>query len=501
MKNLYNTVPTLMPFSLGYVRFFTGIGCLALSIFAFSNADIVGRDGVLYLQVARVFTEQGFFEAFNVYDWPFYSILIGLVHSILGLSIEYAGYFLNTVLLLVLTDTFVRLYAEINPATKKIWLAAAAILVYAGLNDYRIDIIRGWGSMAFSLLSFLYFIRFCKSSLKSDAILWQVFIMSALVFRIEAVVYMLLVPAWLICFSEKERLKLFLMANSLFILAGSLMLIFIGSVDVIRERVKLYLVHGSNPLDNFSSYVTIFAENVLNRYSENYAFTILASGIAIMVAIKIVTKLGLFFSAVTAVGAVRYGFPKQGQFGFIAFLLTISYLIILMFFSQTLIMTGRYVLLSSLLLLFFSVHYMEEWVNFLSSKQTKAWIYAGFILPMIVMLVSGVIHTSGNSKQYIKDIGIWVKNNIPKEASLLSNDRRLQYYSGRDLVPEVEQIQKADEAFLEQMLERYEYLLLRDTEREKPFQYLVMKGRLSIKKEVSNEKGKRAVLYQVAHAE
>jgi hypothetical protein len=281
------------------VRLYTLCGSLLLSLLAIWQSDVVGRDGVLYLQTARVFLEGGIQEASNLYSWLFYPVLIAGVHKLTSFSLENSAYLLNTVLIIVLTDTFVRLYQEVNPNAKYFRLSSVVILAFSGLNDYRVEVMRGWGFLAFSLLAFLYFLRFMKNWKSRDALLWQLFILLAVLFRKEACVYMLLVPFLILLAPHSER-KLFdfLKANFLIfvVLIASLMgsLIFENYfISKLYSALSRYLV-SDGPWANFLNYARSMSQNVLTQYSADYAPLMLAAGIFVLIAYKILTKVGGF---------------------------------------------------------------------------------------------------------------------------------------------------------------------------------------------------------------
>lgn len=480
------------------VRLLTAAVSLLLSIFAFWQTDVVGRDGIIYLETARGFIEGGVAEAFELFPWPFYSISIGWVHALTGLPFEQAGYFLNSLLILLITDTFIRLYREINPMSQFIWLPAIVILAFSGLNDYRIEIVHGWGFLAFSLLAFLHFFRFFNSRQGRDALLWQLYIIVAALFRKEACAYMLLVP--LIVFIQTQpggQWKAYLKANLLlfFVFCAFIigLLVFKNPfIEILYFALKAHLV-GDNPLTTFMAFSSSMGQEVLTRYSDDYAPLMLLSGIFALIAYKIMAKLGLFYAAVTLVGVWKTVIPNECHKRFVLSLLLISFLIIVLFFSQTMVITGRYVLLSAIILLLFTTCYLEKWFELLNRRGFRQFVFL-FVLPFVINLVVGMWH-SGGSKAYMREAGHWVKANLPKNAVVLANESRLRFYSGDDVyfpMPNFD-LEKG-EALDSNTVRKHDYLLLREKKGE---QLRIPYELLTRVKAFDNGKGEQAVLYKV----
>ena len=109
----------------------------------------------------------------------------------------------DAILIAILVDAFFRLYQETFPDTKNEWIAMVTILAFGGLNDYRYEMIRDWGFLAFSLRSFVYLMRTFKTPSASNSICWQLCIFIAFLFRIEAIVFMCFAP--IILLFRKDR--------------------------------------------------------------------------------------------------------------------------------------------------------------------------------------------------------------------------------------------------------------------------------------------------------
>ena len=206
------------------VAIFSGL----LSLYRTSTRDLINGDGILYIDVARAFLDKGIGAAIDVYHWPFYGILIGLVHKLTGLSFENSASFLNTLLLMLACAVFVRIYEEISGKEARIWVAALLILVLPVLNDYRDFVIRGHGFWAFMLIALYCFIQYSRSPDLKSALKWQLSLLIAILFRVEGIAFLVLAPFCFLFMAEERRriiVHLFRL-NGLFILLATAALTF-----------------------------------------------------------------------------------------------------------------------------------------------------------------------------------------------------------------------------------------------------------------------------------
>ena len=133
----------------------TFLASLVLSLVVYLQNDIINKDGVLYMNVARAYVDGGIGEAFVTFNWPFYGIAIGLMHQLTQLGYENSAYLLNALLISLACVAFVATYREVNRDGTRIWIAALLILALPILNEYRDYVIRGFGYWAFLLIAVL----------------------------------------------------------------------------------------------------------------------------------------------------------------------------------------------------------------------------------------------------------------------------------------------------------------------------------------------------------
>ena len=199
-----------------------------LSLYRIATRDLINGDGIGYIDIARTFLSEGVHGALAVYHWPFYSILIGLVHKSTGLSFENSASLLNIIFLVLVSVVFVRIYEEVSGKHSRIWVVALLILALPLLNDYRDFVIRGYGFWAFMLLAIFCFIRYSRSPDLKSALAWQLSIAVAILFRVEGIVFLVLAPFFFLFIAGERRRILLHIArlNGLFLSIAVVALIF-----------------------------------------------------------------------------------------------------------------------------------------------------------------------------------------------------------------------------------------------------------------------------------
>ena len=477
------------------------LGCIVASIALRSDAfDVIGNDSVLYIQTAEVYKHLGFQAAYQQYNWPSYSILIALIHTCTGFTFINSAYLLNIILVLILADAFFRMYWEIYPECKFLWIPVVIFLAYTGINDYRAEIVRDWGFWAFAMLAFLYFVKAYNNGGKANYFLWQICVLIAFLFRIEALVFMLMLPL-LFLFTKMQVLK-FIQATSLFWSAGIILLVWFGLNDDFE-------VENWGRLAEFSSYFQVmgllstfkqesvqFAQQVFPHHADSHAVLFMSTGLLGILLVKILSKLGHGYLLIAVAGWLnRRAIVRSNTVFLVLFLLFISLFPVFVYFAATKIITGRYVILATLLMLFFIAYCLEQVIIYCRANNKNGYL-AGLICLLLVNFIVGINH-SKSTKMYLKNIGIWTDRNIPKHASVLSNEKRLCFYSKRQ--SNCHQATFSEDGILtDKTVLGYDYLLWRMKGQESTINTLLSLGKLKqVYAIVGNSPSASAILYKV----
>jgi len=424
--------------SLFRIRLFTAIVSLLLSLQAVYFDDILNRDGVMYLQMVEAYLSGGLVATKAIFNWPFFSVLVAWFHQFTGISIESSAFVLSSLFFIILTDTLVRVSALLIENQRQLFIAAVLILCFPAINEYRDFIMRDSGYWAFCSLALYHFMLFCLNRHLSHALVWQAFIIIAVLFRIEGSIILLLLP--LFTFYQRpfyQGLSGFFQATSLLLLSLVLGALFILNQADYSAFSKLATITNYIDLDayasTFSSASNILASEVLNKYSDDYAGLILISGLISMMLYKLFKAFSISYAVVYLTAGWRTPSSSAQGKNFLQMLLTyfllINLLIVTVFLLKQYFLTSRYMvmsLISLILLLSYAVSAGIEKIWLENKKLSLGLI--GFAL--FYSLADSAIMSS--SKTYIKETALWAAHNLPANSLVMTDDEFVLYYFNRD---------------------------------------------------------------------
>src|SRR5690606_1964523 len=113
---------------------------IALTLASVSYRASMNPDGMVHIMAGRIFMEEGFTAALKFFDWPFFSILIGIVGHVLPISYEAAGYLINILLLSGACALMVKITQRYVPNSA--WLPCLVVLALPAVLDTRHHVMR-----------------------------------------------------------------------------------------------------------------------------------------------------------------------------------------------------------------------------------------------------------------------------------------------------------------------------------------------------------------------
>ncbi len=481
----------IIDMALSDVRVSAVVASFVLSLWVVYLKQNINLDGILYMRAANMIIEGDWQGAHGLYSWLLYPSLIALVSKISGLGLEGGAHFLNACFSGLLSYVFISLVQEVGGSRKTILAAALLIVFYPEINEYSYKVIRGSGYWPFYLLSLLYFIRFLKAPSWRYAVLWNVSMIAAALFRIEGVVFIALLP--FVLFGQRDwsfsrKSKHFLMAHSvnLAILASFLVLQATSinslasktgrlqdpllSLKALWEEITVGLAGKSD----------ILATTLLNQYSENYAtLIVLLIPVVIFLGKLIEVITPLLFCLLMFVPFMKFvDFKSEGAIVMLwAGVINVG--ILFTFLFPQFFLQGRYVVALALTLMVFLpfvlVFLYERWQMIPQKASRKAWIY--YLLSLFLVVNSGealVAIPGASTKKYIKDSGLWIKENIPVSANIYSNNIKILFYSGHIYALKQPVLVGREDVTADWLKQwqpgRYEYLALRVRQGKSPSQ-------------------------------
>jgi len=427
-----------------YIRPIAAILSLITLFIAVNTQNPINNDGILYLHTAETFVNSGWQEAMKHFNWPFYSIFIAWVSQIAHLSFENSTYVLNAVLLVIIVTSFIALIEELGGSRFVQFLGALIILSHPQLHHYQHYIVRGFGYWAFSLLALLNFIRFFKYLKWQYALGWGIFISIAILFRPEGLVICCFGPLVLLFRSGTtpwNKLGNTLKAYSFNIIAASIIIVWwlnmpnrtIAQLGSFRHWDLLQ--NGLNSLiATINTKAAIMSQTVLHEYSKKWGLTMVISGLTGIYIYKLVVTLWPVHTLLFGHAFWKRLMPaEKGIKKVIIYFSILNLVIPALFLGQQFHISHRFLMPASLLLLLwtpFSLYYIiQKWLDKKPVFKNN-FVFLILSLAFLIMFIYAFVPPN-QSKAYITTAGKWLKENMPQQSKLYTNNFRLSYYSGK----------------------------------------------------------------------
>lgn len=403
--------------SLGPVRT-AFLGSLLLSFIALQKGTL-NRDGMLYVETARIFIEQGFHAAMANFNWPFLSLLMAWLSLPTGLDLETSGHLLNALFMAGACALLVACARRGFPEAT--WHVCLAVLALPGLNGYRDELLREYGSWFFIMLTIWLAQHWSDAPRWPLAIASQLALCIAALFRPEALALFLALICWQWFMAPAgERLRRLAMIGSFPIFGFVALFALLAGGEFNLGRLPGDF--GRFFLTNFSKHAVAIA-GVLPEYGQPQASFILFFGSLAIVPVKFAGKLGVFVvPLLLAFGnrAARDVLARAGPFAW-AFLL--HFLVLCVFVLEAQFLAGRYV---GLLLLFSTPvtgYGLLRMCQRFPRWQTATWAVVALVLVANVVSI-------GSPKQHYKEAGAWLAANAVESPRIYVESARAAFYAG-----------------------------------------------------------------------
>lgn len=411
---------------------------LLISMWLYFRESVVNPDAICYLQSATGM-QYGLKYAMHVCDqakWPFYSIFIYAISQLTHFSYESSAYLIDALFSCVSVVTFISIVSLITDKKRILWFAAFVILLSHEFNSVRQYIVRDHGFWAFYLASIYFLIQYYREHRWRYALAWSVSLIVATLFRVEGLIYLLIVPlfSWLqLRDGFMLRCKSFLQLNTLTILCGLTVFVVImlhPSIDLTRlHEVRVQFFEGASYIvKHFNETKESLAQHVLSTDSVHDAGSILFLMILSWYAWNIIQNVSIIYFVLVVYAWCKRLLPADtGARLALWSYISLGVLITASFMFEHLFLSKRYMIALSLVLMvwvpFGLNQLVEQW-------QQRKWPLCLAVFFIVVSAVGGLIDF-GYSKKYIHDSGEWLSQNAPATANIYSNDYQVMYYTHR----------------------------------------------------------------------
>ena len=417
-----------------------------LSLWCVYTLDTINNDGILYINTAKRLLAGDWLGAYELYDWLYYPFLIALFSFVFGLDLEVSAQIINALLAALMVFAFIALVREIDNDLKVIIIAGFVILFHPYINDTRAEIIRDHGYWACYLLALFYLMKYYKFQKWQYALAWGLAIINAVLFRVEGIVFLVIAPIFLFFHLKKDfhtRIKLILhlyTVSSLFIIV-IFVIFFINNINIENASAN------HNPFDLLLRFIyeikdglyekgEIISKTVLSQYADDYALAAIIATLLIMLFDKIITTLTPLYSLFLFTPYNRMHLSLGLNLVIIEFcIFNISIISVFLFANGFL--SGRHVMPLTLTLLVFIPSILKNFmINMASNNKIfsrHGWLYLFVLAILLYQSGDGLISLGGGSKDYVKQAGLWLGEQVKAPINLYTNNQKIVYYSGQPM--------------------------------------------------------------------
>ena len=422
------------------IRLLTVLASLALSGFAVAFASLPNDDAYTYIRTAEIFLEQGVGAAISHYTWAGYPILIALV-SLLGLSLFTSAYVLNAIFFAILAYAFISILRHLDDSNRIAWLAALTVLAYPELNEYRDMVLRDVGFWAMLLLALWRFMVFVDTRQFSHSVFFVLAMIGAMLFRAEAVIYLVAIPFALFLQSDRntqQNRQDFLKLAGFICCVGALgflMLLAAGInlFSLIFELLRIYqpfLISRFNPDEAITAAqaTAIFGEYA-GIFSRDYVSAIVAVGLSVVLVMTLFYTIGGPFFWLLAFGLVRkhIRWHRAKVAPILAVSLT-NLFILVVFLYTTKFLTGRYALVFGLMAATLVPFLISSIIERNRGGKWEKFVSYFLILFFFYCLIDSYV-SFGKSKDWLLDAAGYVELQAESDTQVLTNNHTIAYFS------------------------------------------------------------------------
>lgn len=415
------------------VRLIVAVASIFISFIFIGFDDLLNRDGFLYLFGADEYIAGGFSAAMEVYNWPFISVAIGAVSQISGLSVTFVAPLLMTLVITWVIDSLVRIVHLHQPDVRLAGFVGFCLLCTPFLNEYRADLIRDPFAWAFVFYGVLSSLKFVKERATKDAFLAQVSLLCAVLFRVEAIVFLVLpILMELLYGSSVNRWGNFIRSNFVFIIGAVLCGVGLAVLSgglfgqlKLTSQIAQYL-SADYVFGNVVRHTEFLKNNFLPDWSEDHVVPFLLFGLAAVFVAKVISGLNVLYAVLLGYGWLFNRKRMDCDFKVLVVVSMLSLIPISGFMLNQLFISTRYAGVIILVLTVMTAVLIAPVV--VENIKSKASLFLLVLLSLLLIKeVAGIDQDKAN---YVT-AGGWVKENIDKQARLLVTDSRMQYLAGR----------------------------------------------------------------------
>lgn len=449
---------------------------LIMSAIAHHGKTING-DGILYVHTAQLFLEQGFSAAKAAFSWPLLPILMAGISKISGLELGLSGHILNALFLAGCGVLLLSILAKVWPET--VWPTCFVILAIPGLNEYRHELLREYGSWFFLLLAWWFAIRWNESMRWRDVLAAQASVLASALFRPEAIAFLPAMVLWQLASKREEgRLRRIFMMSllPLFVMVMGLVAWATGLLpDRLMGEVQRFAWAG------FDRKTMALSEELV-IYAKPNAGNILFWGSLALVPLRIINKMGVFVLPAILAFNLLGGWRAVARISLFGWALLFHFLVLGVFVVDQQFLSGRYVAITLWLL--------SPWLGYglLVIWQRFPKVRMIGVMLLLLIAIANLKPTSSSRSDFLKEAGAWLATNASDPSRVYSESPRVLYYAGWYFIKPVQRHDRSE--FLQGLkTDDYEWAVLWVTRKSEPVESWIAENNLEIARKFVGPEG------------
>ena len=406
----------------------------------------INRDGLLYLKQAYLIAEGSWKEGFALFPWPFFSILIAVFHKLTNLHLQVVAHGVDLALFGIAALFYLKTLQLIYNKEKQILFYGGIILLsfIPIMDDYVGMVLRDHGLWAGCMMGTYFYFKYLSKKNYVNNLLWQLSFVFAGLFRPEAFVFLILIPAFNLVtnagFDFKAQNIQKLMKEYSVVLIYVIVSVankLLSNVNDIsseqQTRLSEFIPRLVSLFEQISSSLPLITNHpYLNDLLVNYPITITFGLLLTIIIVKWIKGLGLLVG-----GLLIYSFTKFYHNKFdreiklsLYFFITISFLLVGFNLFNVYVLSNRYwgfhwfwvfILVSPVL------------INVFKSKTTKLTNALKALVSIYIVISIMNVAVDSNKNTIEMDAGGYFKNLDNTQSVKLINAERVGYYGGMSI--------------------------------------------------------------------